>query len=138
VNQDVKFVEGLLAKINAAGHGSDVKVFANMSRAEKQEFLRGLSFLCTPPRYDEAFGLYVLEALASAVPVVLPDRGAFPELVEVIGGGLICPVDDLAGGFKRALADLPGLRAEAAQARSVVGRKFSSQHMAEAFLQAID
>ena len=138
VNQDVKFVEGLLAKINEAGHGSDVQVFANMSRVKKQEFLRGLSFLCTPPRYDEAFGLYVLEALASAVPVVLPDRGAFPELVEMIGGGLICPADDLVGGLKRALADLPGLRAEAAQARSVVGQEFSSQNMAEAFLRAID
>ncbi|MFT5496737.1 MAG: glycosyltransferase involved in cell wall biosynthesis [Kiritimatiellia bacterium] len=136
VNQDVKFVAGLQAKIRAAGFGDDVRVFPNMSRAEKQDFLRGLSFLCTPPRYDEAFGLYILEALASGVPVVLPDRGGFPELVNATGGGLICPADDLVGGFRQALADLPGLRQKGLHGREIVQQQFAGKNMADAFLRA--
>ena len=42
-----------------------------------------------PSRYPEAFGLYVIEALAAGTPVVLPKSGAFPEIVEDTGGGII-------------------------------------------------
>jgi glycosyltransferase involved in cell wall biosynthesis len=34
-----------------------------------------------PATYGEAFGLYVIEALACGVPVVQPRSGAFPELI---------------------------------------------------------
>jgi hypothetical protein len=37
-----------------------------------------------------ACGLYVLEALAMGVPVVEPAIGAFPELLEMTGGGVLC------------------------------------------------
>ena len=42
-----------------------------------------------PARYQEACGLYVVEALAAGVPVVLPGEGAFPEIVETTHGGLL-------------------------------------------------
>jgi glycosyltransferase involved in cell wall biosynthesis len=37
----------------------------------------------------EGFGLTPLEAMAAGVPVVQPRRGAFPEIVEKTGGGVI-------------------------------------------------
>ena len=37
----------------------------------------------------EAFGLYLLEAMASGIPAVQPALGAFPEIVEKSGGGVI-------------------------------------------------
>ncbi len=60
-----------------------------VDRAGKIEFLRSLHALTVPAPYHEPKGLYVLEALANGVPVVQPRHGAFPELVEGTGGGLL-------------------------------------------------
>jgi len=38
--------------------------------------------------------VFVLEAMASGVPVVQPRRGAFTEMVEKTGGGLLVQPDD--------------------------------------------
>ena len=42
-----------------------------------------------PATYAEPKGLSLLEAMANGVPVVQPRRGAFPEIVERTGGGLL-------------------------------------------------
>ena len=41
-----------------------------------------------PVRAGEAFGIYLLESMASGVPVVQPALGAFPEIIELSGGGI--------------------------------------------------
>jgi glycosyltransferase involved in cell wall biosynthesis len=64
------------------------------------QFLRGLDVLSVPATYDEPKGMFVLEAMATGVPVVEPRRGAFPEIVNRTGGGLLVQPDDPA-----ALAD---------------------------------
>jgi glycosyltransferase involved in cell wall biosynthesis len=66
---------------------------------------RGAECLVFPSR-DEGFGLPLLEAMASGVPVVATRAGALPEIA---GGAAILvepgnPVE-LAGGIERALAD---------------------------------
>ncbi len=67
------------------------------SVSEKVEFFKQIDALCVPATFHEPKGLYVLEALANGVPVVLPARGAFPELVASTRGGMIVerldPVD---------------------------------------------
>jgi glycosyltransferase involved in cell wall biosynthesis len=50
--------------------------------------------MSVPTPYDEPKGVFLLEALASGVPVVQPRRGAFPEIVEKTGGGLLVTPDD--------------------------------------------
>lgn len=72
----------------------------------KVAFLKSLDVLSVPAEYREPKGLYVLEALANGVPVVQPRHGAFPELVESTGGGLLVnPMDpaDLARGLEELL-----------------------------------
>jgi len=56
--------------------------------------------LSVPTPSDEPKGVFLLEALASGVPIVQPRRGSFPEIVEKTGGGLLVPPDD-----PQALAD---------------------------------
>ena len=64
---------------------------------KKFDFLKELSVFCVPARLPEAFGLYVIEAMAAGVPVVLPDHGSFPEIIEETKGGLLYSKDEPGG-----------------------------------------
>lgn len=97
---DEPFVASLKARLAAEGLAEASSFRANLTHAEKQEFLRGVSVLSVPAHYGEAFGLYLIEAMAAGVPFVQPDTGAFAEIAAASGGGLICPPDD-----PQALAD---------------------------------
>lgn len=76
-------------RVEAWGLADRVEFVGEVDREEKLRFLHGLDVLCVPTVYKEPKGLFVLEALASGVPVVLPRHGAFPELIELTGGGLL-------------------------------------------------
>ena len=65
-----------------------------LDREAKLAFFRGLDVLSVPATYDEPKGLFLLEAMASGVPVVMPRRGAFVEIVEKTGGGLLVEPDN--------------------------------------------
>ena len=65
-----------------------------MRRPHKIDFLRNLDVLCVPATYDEPKGIFLLEAMANGVPVVQPRRGAFPEILEKTGGGILVEPDD--------------------------------------------
>jgi glycosyltransferase involved in cell wall biosynthesis len=130
---DEVFVDDLRARLQANGLLADVEFHKNVSRADKQAFLRSLSVFSVPATYGEAFGLYVIEALACGVPVVQPQHAAFPELIAATGGGLLC-----APGDEPALADaIESLLLDPARARSLgeagqkaVREKFSIETMA--------
>jgi glycosyltransferase involved in cell wall biosynthesis len=57
--------------------------------SEKVRFYNEIDALCVPATFEEPKGLYVLEAIANGVPVVLPSKGAFPELVASTQGGIL-------------------------------------------------
>ena len=40
-----------------------------------------------PTTYRDPKGLFALEAMAAGIPVVLPNHGAFPEMLNATGGG---------------------------------------------------
>ena len=50
--------------------------------------------MSVPATYDEPKGVSLLEAMACGVPLVQPRRGAFTEIVENTGGGLLVEPDD--------------------------------------------
>ncbi|MGQ0634242.1 MAG: glycosyltransferase family 4 protein [Planctomycetaceae bacterium] len=72
---------------------------------EKVALLKSFDVLSVPTEYREPKGLYVLESLANGVPVVQPAHGAFPEMLQATGGGLLVPPGD-AGALARALEKL--------------------------------
>jgi glycosyltransferase involved in cell wall biosynthesis len=85
-----------------------VRVWDTFQRDSKCGFLQGVSVLSVPTTLPEASGLYMLEAMASGVPVVQPAHGVFPEVVEGTGGGLLCEpnnVEDLAEKLAELLLD---------------------------------
>ena len=77
------------AKLAAAGRADEFHYVGSPDRRGKYEFLRSIDVLAAPTPYREPKGLFAMEALACGVPVVLPRHGAFPELVDATGGGLL-------------------------------------------------
>jgi glycosyltransferase involved in cell wall biosynthesis len=130
---DAPFVEELRGKLAAAGVTGDVAFYPNVDHAGKIAFLRGLTVFSVPARYGEAFGLYVIEALAAGVPVVQPRHAAFPELVAATGGGLLCEPEDpksLADAIESLLRDPAHARRLGTAGRDAVARDFSIERMA--------
>ena len=134
--EDKRFVNRLRAQLRAAGCGDAVEFLPNLDRPAKQAFLRTLSVLSVPATYGESFGLYLIEALASGVPVVQPAHAAFPELIEATGGGMLCKPGDpeaLALALEAALADPERLAEWGRCGMRQVREKFTSAAMARGF-----
>jgi glycosyltransferase involved in cell wall biosynthesis len=130
---DEPFVNSLRERLKAKALLADVEFFPNVSRAGKLEVLRSLSVFSVPALYGEAFGLYVIEALASGVPVVQPRHAAFPELVAATGGGVLCEPGNpaaLADAVEPLLLDSTRARALGDAGRKAVLEIFSAEQMA--------
>lgn len=102
---DEAFVHGLKQRLAAKGILGDVQFFPNTDRAGKIQFYRALTVFSVPAKSGEAFGLYLIEALAAGVPIVQPRAASFPEIIEATGGGVLCEPDD-PQSLADALADL--------------------------------
>lgn len=138
---DEPFVKELRRRLAAAGYIGEVGFFPNLSRAEKLDFLGALSVFSVPASYGEAFGLYVIEAMAASVPVVQPRAAAFPEIIAATGGGLLCEPGNpksLADGIERLLMDPQQARALGEAGRNAVFEKFNAEAMARETLQLLE
>ncbi len=134
---DRPLLRELERKLISRGLRGDVELLPNVSRERKVEVLRSIDVLSVPATYGESFGLYLLEAWALGVPCVEPRHGAFPELLEITGGGRLCEPDDprsLADELEKLLLDPEAARRLGAHARSIVEDRFTSREMARGFV----
>lgn len=130
---DEGFVASLRARLREARALDGVEFHPNVDRAAKIDLLRRLDVFSVPATYGESFGLFVLEALACGVPVVQPRHGAFPELLDAVGGGMLCEPDDpasLAEAIASLLRDRPRARALGEAGRERVLADFGVDRMA--------
>ena len=130
---DQPLVRRLCERLRAKVFLEDVEFLPNVDRAGKLEFMRSVSVLSVPALYGEAFGLYLIEAMASGVPVVQPRHAAFPEIIEATGGGLICEPGNpaaLADALEPLLADPERARGLGEAGRKSVRERFSEEQMA--------
>jgi glycosyltransferase involved in cell wall biosynthesis len=133
---DEAFVAEQRHKLGRAGLLDAVEFHPNLARAEKVAFLKSLSVFSVPALYGEAFGLYLLEAMAAGVPVVQPQVAAFPEIIEATGGGILAeptPVG-LADRIQELLLDRARLRALGTAAHQAVHQNFNTRQMAANFV----
>ncbi|MCB9881312.1 MAG: glycosyltransferase family 4 protein [Planctomycetes bacterium] len=141
LREDEAYVDALRARLDSAGLRGDVLFERNVDRSRKLDVLRGLSVLSVPATYGESFGLYLLEAMASGVPVVQPRHGAFEEVLSETGGGILCEPDDadsLATAIESMLADESRAQSIADTGRDAVRERFTQDAMARGFLAACE
>ncbi len=113
----------------------DTVQFRGYVRDEERPALYRHARMLVLPSFEEGFGLPVLEAMASGVPVVVSDRGSLPE----VAGAAATPVppDDIEG-----LATEMEYLLDAGAARSAISRghaqaaKFSWESCAHSALDA--
>lgn len=88
------YLEEIEKHLQEAGLGGEFRYHGVIDRAAKIAFLRSLDVMSLPATYDEPKGVSLLESMACGVPVVQPRRGAFTEIVENTGGGLLVEPDN--------------------------------------------
>jgi glycosyltransferase involved in cell wall biosynthesis len=139
-DEDEPFVKEQKSKLADAGYSNCSTFHPNIKREEKLTFLRDLRVFSVPSRYAEAFGLYVVEALAAGTPVVLPKSGAFPEIVENTNGGIIYEDNTsaaLAQSLGELLQDIDSLNEMGRVGREAVLHKYSNEHLAHSLIDNI-
>ncbi len=138
---DQPFVHRLQQRLAAEGVAQDVRFFPNVDRAGKLQFFAELSVFSVPAVYGEAFGLYVLEALAAGVPVVQPRHAAFPELIAATGGGVLYDPgtpEALADALESLLRQPSWAQQLGQRGQQVVHETFTAEIMARNVLRVFD
>jgi glycosyltransferase involved in cell wall biosynthesis len=138
---DKTYIELQKKRLAQGGVLGDVEFLPNLTHEEKQNFLRRCTVFSVPATYGESFGLYLLEAWASGVPVVQPRHAAFPELLAETGGGILTEPDDaaaLAASIAKLLDDPAEARRMGEAGRAAVLNRFTAGHAAEGVLRVMD
>ncbi len=133
------YLEAIQKRLQDAGLGGEFHYRGVLERVDKIEFLRGLDVMSMPATYDEPKGVSLLEAMACGVPLVQPRRGAFTEIVERTGGGLLVQPDDpqsLADGILNIARDSALAQDLSANGFRGVREHYTAAHMADKVLES--
>jgi glycosyltransferase involved in cell wall biosynthesis len=131
------YLDGIKRDLAKAGLADEFMYHGAVDRDGKLAFLRTLDVLSVPTPYDEPKGTFLLEAMGEGVPVVQPRRGAFTEIVEKTGGGVLVPPDDpnaLAGALHGLWQDRPLLDRLGQHGFAGVREHYSIQHSTDRLL----
>ena len=132
------YLEEIQKRLQGAGLGDEFHYRGVIDRADKIAFLRRLDVMSLPATYDEPKGVSLLEAMACGVPIVQPRRGAFTEIVEKTGGGVLVQPDDprsLADGILHIFNDKDRAEDLSANGFRGVREHYTAAHMADKLLE---
>ncbi len=121
-------------QMDEAGLEGHFHYHGELDRPSKLAFLRRLNVFSVPGPYADPKGLFLLEAMASGVPVVEPRRGAATEIVGTTGGGILVEPDNadaLADGILALWQNVEERRECGARGYAGVREHYSSAAMAE-------
>ncbi len=134
---DQKLIAELKQHLATVGLTDQVTWSHNISREQKADMLASLTLFSVPATYPEAFGLYLVEALASGVPVVQPDASSFREIVTTSQAGILVPPGDpaaLANAWHDLLKRPEDLGALGKKGRKAAEQSYSVGAMRDRFL----
>jgi len=126
--EDKALIKQVRQKLKQADLTEQVVFHDDFDGEGRHTFFSKVRLISVPVRNGEAFGLYLLESMASGVPVVQPSLGAFPEIVEKSGGGVIYENNSpeaLALTLKDLLIEDDQLQELSANARKGVEKEFN-------------
>jgi glycosyltransferase involved in cell wall biosynthesis len=107
-NDDRPFILSQIKKIKEHGFKKHVRIFPDFMGNKKREFFNSVDIISVPVNKYDGYGLYILEANYAGIPVVQPATGAFPEILNATGGGIIYSpdtVEELSSGLRSLLTD---------------------------------
>jgi glycosyltransferase involved in cell wall biosynthesis len=110
----------------------DIEIQHEFTQDDLKIFFKSLSVLSVPVLKGEAFGLYQIEALASGIPLVQPDLGAFPEVILASGGGVVYhpnTAEALSGKLAEVLSDPIKLNEMSLAGHKAVEDKFNCRKL---------
>jgi glycosyltransferase involved in cell wall biosynthesis len=132
--RDRPYWDAIRLHLDDAGLAEAYDYVGEVDRLGKFDFLTSLSAFSVPAVQHEPKGFYCVEAMACGIPIVQPGIGAFPEMIDATGGGMLYDPDS-PGALAQALASLmdhPELRRQLATAAAAgVRTHHSSRRMAE-------
>jgi glycosyltransferase involved in cell wall biosynthesis len=132
------YLAGIEQQMADWGLSAQFRYHGELDRGAKLAYLRDLSVLSVPGAYEDPKGLFLLEAMASGVPLVQPRRGAATEIVETTGGGiLVAPGDPdaLADGLVELMSDPLMRRAYGSRGYDGVRSHYSAAGMRDRALE---
>jgi glycogen(starch) synthase len=128
------YVEELKAMVLRYGFEDQIRFLGHFDHLDLLQKYRYYDALLFPSRWQEPFGLTILEAMSSGVPVIATEIGGPAELISAGESGLLTPPDD-APAMARAAARLyldPGLWSKISlQARGSYQMRYSIEHVVD-------
>ena len=111
----------------------DIRYLGEVPHEEKVRLLAGAACTVFPIRWNEPFGLVILESFACGTPVLAFDEGAAPEIIEDGKTGFICEDEG-------AMADAIGAAAELdrSDCRAAVEGYFSMKRCVDEHLELFE
>ncbi|MBC8344229.1 MAG: glycosyltransferase family 4 protein [Bacteroidetes bacterium] len=135
---DKRFINKQIRKLEKHDFVKDVEFIEDYRHEKLEEFFKSLTLLSVPVLSGEAFGLYQLESLSSGIPIVQPDLGAFPEIVNITKGGVTFHPnnsDALAQKWEEILSDHEKINEMSMAGRKAVEEKFNILTLTENMLR---
>ena len=129
---DEPFIKAQIRKIKQNGFKSSLRMYSEFQGPDKKEFFSNIDIMSVPVRIYDAYGLYIHEANAAGVPVVQPATGAFPEILEKTGGGIIYSpdnIEELTAGIIKLFNDKKLLHSLGETGRNKVKEELSLEKM---------
>ena len=131
------YLDSIGRQLRASGLESEFHYAGTLERDAKARFLRSLDVLSVPGGYHDPKGLYLLEAMATGVPVVQPNHGAFPEVIRNTCGGILSASerpDHVADALMTLWQDPARAAEHGARGADGVRARYTMAHMADAML----